>query len=183
MGSQSTPELLRLKEDAEKIIEQFFKGVPHALKKHREFSISPQMATLGDDLIYREESILCINRIRAYIEKDREELMEQATSDIFSYLTRYKVRSRSCDPLKLAYWFGQALATKVGEQHDLDRKVVLTLTVMLLDMFCEWNCSRNLPPQMLAKLFMSISQGKHEDDFGTFGIYFSFKSISKFIPS
>lgn len=175
----SSDELLRLQEDAEKIVEQFFTGVPYALKRHREFSPPAPRTTLSEDTRYREDSMACIARIQSSIEKYRDELMQQASADIYSYLTRLKVRSKSCDPLKLAYWFGQALAAKVGEQSDLDRKVVLTLMVLFLDMLCEWHSETKLPDAMLSKLIMSISQGRHQEDFGQFGIYFSFKAISK----
>lgn len=175
----TSDELKRLQEDAEKIVEQFFVGVPYALQRHREVSPPPPHLQLNDTIRYREESLSCIVRIQSTIEKYRDELMQQASADIYSYLTRLKVRSKSCDPLKLAYWFGQALASKVGEQNELDRKVVLTLMVLFLDMLCDWHGETQLPDEMLKKLIMSISQGKHQEDFGQFGIYFSFKAISK----
>lgn len=175
----SPDELQRLQEDTEKILEQFFSGIPYALKRHREFSLPTPKTTLGEVHKHDDESLSCIARIRSAIEEYRDELMQQASADIYSYLTRLKVRSKSGDPFKLTYWFGQALASKVGEQHDLDRKVVLTLTVLFLDMMCDWHCETKLPDEMLSKLILSISQGKHQEDFGQFGIYFSFKAISK----
>ncbi|MDD5058222.1 MAG: hypothetical protein PHQ60_10135 [Sideroxydans sp.] len=178
-ATASPDDLQSLREDAEKIVEQFFFGIPHALKKHREFSSPAPKKYLSDVIGYDEESLACIARIRSSIEKYRDELICQASVDILSYLTRLKVRSKSCDPLKLSYWFGQALASKVGEQNELDRKVVLTLTVIFLDMMCEWHCGKKLPDEMQSKLIMSISQGKHQEDFGQFGIYFSIKAISK----
>ena len=88
----------RLTEDAEKLIQQFFLGVPHALQRHREFSPPSPRTTLGEDTKYREESFECIARIQSAIEIYRDELMRQAASDILAYLTRHSVRSISCDP-------------------------------------------------------------------------------------
>lgn len=169
----------RLREDTSNLISQFFMGVPPALERHREFLPPPKRSSFSDDHKYSEESINCINRIWSAIETYRDELTEQTVLDILVYLKRYRVHSKSCDPLKFAYFFGKALASKVGEQHDLDRKVVLTLTVWVLDILCSWHCEKTLPDDMRSKLDMSISQGKDEGDFGIYGIYFVFKVVSK----
>ncbi len=169
----------RLKNDTENIIRQFFQGVPYSLARHREFSPAPPRLTIADESKYSEESLACIVRIRSAIETYRDDLMRQAAADILTYLTRYSVGSKSGDPLKLAYWFGLALAAKVGQHNELDRKVVLTLTVWILDIFCFWHCEKTLPEDMRSKLDMSISQAENKNDFGGYGIYFSFKVLSK----
>ena len=168
-----------LKEDTEHLISQFFMGVPHALKRHRSVLPPSPRLTSSDESKYAEASIECINRVRAAIDMYRDELMRQAGAEILTYLTQYSVRSKSCDPLKLAYWFGLALASKVGQHHELDKKVVLILTIWILDMFCEWDSGKSLPEDMRAKLDMSISHGKNTSDFGEYGVYFAFKVVSK----
>lgn len=172
-------EIKQLQEDAENIVRQFFSGVPHALKIHRNASPPPSITTLADDNKYKEESFSCIERIRLSIENFRAELLEQAASDILAYLTRFKIRSKSCDPLKLAYWFGLALSNKVGEHSDFDKKVVLTLTTAILNMFCEWHNGKTLSNDLKTKLDISIAQNKNNEDFGVYGIYFTFKAIAK----
>lgn len=178
-GTSRNIDIVQLQQDVENIIIQFFSGVPHALQCHRKASPPAPILTLDDDNKYREESYSCIKRIRSTIETFREELLEQAASGILTYLTKYKVRSNSCDPLKMAYWFGLALAEKVGEHNDLDKKVVLTLTVEVLDMFCGWHNGNRLSSDLKTKLHLSIAQNKSHEDFGSYGIYFSFKALVK----
>jgi hypothetical protein len=167
-----------LERDLEEIIGQFFAGVPFALKKHREISPPPPIFTLDDHNKHSAESISCINRILSAIETHKDELSGKATSDIYSYLKKYRVRSHSCDPLKFAYWFRMALSNKLGEHYDLDRKVVLTLTTLILNMFCEWHNGKKLSEDLRTKLDISIAQNKVAEDFGQYGIYLSFKAIS-----
>jgi len=179
LDTASDQDKKQLQEDVENILVQFFWGVPHALKRHRSISPPPQIHTLADDNAHREESIACINRIRIVMESHRKELVDQVASDILAYLTRYGVRSNSCDPLKFAYWFGISLSKKVGEYHDIDRKVVLTLTVWIINIFCGWHNGKTLSEDLRKKLDISIAQNKNIDDFGDFGIYFSFKALAK----
>jgi hypothetical protein len=167
-----------LASDIEGILQQFYYGVPHALKKHREHCSSfVKPATLANMMAYDEESIVCINRIKATIENHKSELLRNAAVGIFAYLTSHKIKSQSGDQFKLAYWFGMALVSKL--QDELDRRVALILTTCILNIFCDAHCDQKMPVDLCAKMFMSIANGTSADDFGQLGLYFPFKVISK----
>lgn len=167
-----------LASDAEGILKQFHNGVPYALKQQREHCSSfVKPTTLGAMTSYSEESIACINRIKAAIENRKSELLQTAVAGIFGYLTSHKIKSQSGDPFKLAYWFGLTLASKLHD--ELDRKVALILTTCVLDLFCETDCGHRMPADLRAKMFMSIADGTSSADFGLLGLYFPFKVIAK----
>ncbi len=169
-----------LEADTKGIIEQFYYGVPRALKALREHLPNyskPQL--LREDLAHSDQSTECINRIQTVIVDYRDELMRAATANIVAYLGRYKVKSTSADQFKLAFWFGCALAEMVGRTEDLDKKAVFVLTCSVLDLFCDTHCGKRMAGDLRSKLDIAIAQGKNFEDFGLIGIYFSFKTLSK----
>jgi hypothetical protein len=166
-----------LKEDAHGILEQFFRAIPWGVQtvlKH----LNP-VHTLSQDLEFKEKRMESVMRIRSVIENDRNSLMTDAGVLILQYLSRFKVKSDSADPFKICYWFGVALADKVGAVNDIDKRSVLLIAVELLDSFCESHCGKRMPSDMRAKMDMSISEGKYLEEFGHHGLYHSFKSVAK----
>ena len=118
-------------------------------------------------------------RIEYIIERNRDELLREAGTKILQYLERFKVRSDSADPFKIAYWFGTVLADRAGEANDLDRRVVLLVTMQVLDHMCEHHSDRKMPADMRSKMDMSIAEGKHLLEFGEHGLYHSMKTLAK----
>lgn len=163
--------------DAKSIVEQFWQGTHWGRSQFEQHL--PGARTLGDSLKSKDERIESVNRIRFVIENNRDELMREAGTLILTYLERYKVKSDTADPFKLAFWFGIALSGKVGEVNDLDKRVVLLTTIGLLDIFCHAHCSRCMPIDMRSKMNMSIAEGKNIEEFGHHGLYHSFKSLAK----
>lgn len=166
-----------LTSDAKAVTEQFWGGVIWG-RGHLD-GLLPGSRTLSDSLKAKEDRYESILRIRYVIENSRDELMREAGALILSYLERYRVKSDSADPFKIAFWFGVALAEKVGEVDQFDKRVVLLITMECLDIFCAAHCQKRMAPDMRSKMDMSIAEGKHLEEFGQHGLYHSFKCISK----
>ena len=166
-----------LKSDLHGILAQFWQAAPHGA--HAVLSHLTPVRTLGGDNALRDGRSDITQRIRIAIESDRDNLMRQAGLHIAQYLTRFKVRSETADPFKICYWFGVALADKLGAANENDKRSVLWITVELLDIFCQAQCGKKMPEDMRQKMNMSISEGKHIEEFGHHGLYHSFKSVAK----
>lgn len=176
-AEEASASLEILIKDAGAIVSQMYQGAFWG-RAHLE-KFLPGARTLGDDLKNKDDRVASVQRIRFVIENHRDELMREAGTLILSYLERYKVRSDTADPFKLAFWFGIALGGKVGEVNDLDRRAVLLATVEMLDIFCDAHCKKRMPLDMRAKMDMSIAEGKHLEEFGHNGLYHSFKCVAK----
>lgn len=166
-----------LETDLHSILAQFWKAAPrgaNAVLSH----LTP-VKTLGSDIALREGRATSAARIRIAIENDREALMRQAGLLIAQYLNRFRVSSETADPFKICYWFGMALADKLGAANENDSRSVLWITVELLDTFCHTQCGKSMPGDMREKMNMSIAEGKHVEEFGHHGLYHSFKSVAK----
>jgi hypothetical protein len=163
--------------DLHSILGQFWKAAPHGA--HAVLSHLAPIHTLAADNALRESRVTSVTRIRAAIENDRVALMRQAGLLIAQYLNRFRVRSETADPFKICYWFGVALADKLGAANENDKRSVLWITVEMLDLFCETQCGKQMPADMRAKMNMSIAEGKHLEEFGHHGLYHSFKSVAK----
>jgi hypothetical protein len=166
-----------LTSDATKIAEQFWRGAVWGrgqLDKHL-----PRAHTLSEDLRSKEDRIESVKRIRYLIESSRDALMREAGTYILGYLERYRVRSDTADPFKLTYWFGIALSNKAGEIDGLDKRAVLLTTVELLDILSDAHCKKRMPEDMRSKMDISIAEGKYIEEFGSHGMYHSFKVLAK----
>ena len=177
MSAASNTPAQTLESDLHSILAQFWKAAPHGA--HAVLTHLTSQHTLGAELALREGRATSAQRIRHAIENDRATLVKQAGLHIAQYLTRFKVLSETADPFKICYWFGVALADKLGAASENDKRSVLWITVELLDIFCETQCGKRMPQDMRAKMNMSIAEGKHIEEFGHHGLYHSFKSVAK----
>jgi hypothetical protein len=166
-----------LNSDIQGILDQYYFGMPLGWKVLGEFL--PKIHTLSQSLVANDAKHECVNRIREVITLQRDELLREMGTSILGYLERFRVRSDTADPFKLAYWFGLALSEKMAEINVLDSRVVLLVTVEMLDLFCYTHCKIRMPSEMKSKINVSISEGKHAEEFGLYGIYHSFKSLTK----
>ncbi len=167
-----------LESDAKHILGQFFYGIPWGWSRlHKLLNVQAQ--TIGDDQQHRNARAIAGETIRSHIEHERDVLFKEAGTAILTYLTRYRVKSSTADPFKLAYWFGVALANRVGEKDSMAKRCVLLVMLELLDNFCEAHCGKRFPKDMREKMDLSIAEGKHLDEYGVYGLYHSFKSVSK----
>jgi hypothetical protein len=165
-----------LDSDTVHIFEQFWYGLPSASRTLDSYLAK---LTLGDYLEQKERRIKLVNELRELLKANRDTLIKLTNSRIQQYLSDFEVKSTSQDQLKFAYHLGQAFAERAQILSDTHKKLVLIMTIELMDIMCRSECGFAMPPEMKGKFDWSISNGKAVSEFGEYGIYHSFKTLIK----
>jgi hypothetical protein len=53
------------------------------------------------------------------------------------------------------------------------------MTLETLDNMCEAHCGQRMPDAMRHKMDLSVAEGTHLQDFGSYGLYHAFKTLAK----
>jgi hypothetical protein len=173
----------RLESDFDGIVRQLFQGVPWSVSCVEKL-LPPEVLIVPNDNRVDAWRQTLKTRVSSVLQSERRyEILKRVTAPVANYLNNNGGWSHTGDPYKLAYWFGVELAKELQKISPHDAMVAMVATVELLNLFLKTSKNKpTLDEAMILKIRKSVVDGRWTQDFGEYGIYFTFKALSKVKP-
>ncbi|MBF0340621.1 MAG: hypothetical protein HQL95_06600 [Magnetococcales bacterium] len=156
---------------------------------------------IGEDLGITDGRIVLKKTIHVFnvININKSYIYKRTSSCMAGYLSEYKVTPKEIEYMKMVFWSGIVLEEFLT---GYDRAIIRMCRLLLMDLILQCNTSDPVPEQahvssttpitqrfeitghgldivMLNKLWNSIIQDRHKENYGRYGEYSIFKNCSR----